>query len=165
MPNKIPTAPARTFFNDDLDRSFMHELILELQERHAGTFVMYYAVSSKTVYDELYGETIGGNVFCNPIKLFCVVDYQGQTQTTSGSMLQRLKKVDISVYKKHVEQDQHFKVKSGDLFLIGETFYEVTAISDGEPVFGNLSDMVHTKCEAIQAMSYHINAMPKVIND
>jgi hypothetical protein len=159
----ISTRPNRAFFDYDLDRAYMHSLILEHQETIAGSFVLYFAIDERsTQYDVLYDESIGPRIFMPPVKVHAMIEYKGQEQTNAGAYTERVKSIGLKVFKTHLQEVQLSDPKSGDIVQVGSEYFELTNAVSGNPMYGDMNDLVAFEWEARQARAFDVSQLPKV---
>lgn len=159
-----PTNPPPPLFLGGKERDFVKQVNDELIERVIGQTILYYPVSLKhTNFHSLYGEAIHKS-FLSPVKVNALITWEGQETTTNNYGIDRRSKLTIHFHKRRLTEDQDLEVQEGDFILYGRLFYEIVALNEPQPLFGQINHQMEIAATCIRARDgvFEAAALPEV---
>ena len=159
-----PTNPPPPMFAGGKERDFVKQVNDELIERVIGQTILYYPVSLKhTNFHSLYGEAIHKS-FLSPVKVNALISWEGQETNTTSYGIDRRSKLTIHFHRRRLTEDQDLKVQEGDFILYGRLFYEIVALNEPQPLFGQIDHQMEIAATCIRARDgvFEEAALPEV---
>ena len=132
-------------FITDKELASISKINKELIQDYIGQEVIYYAISEEhTVSHRLYQESVN-KVWFSPIRINALVEYDNPSVETTNFTLDS--KYELSVMF-HTEElsDRNVKPREGDFIEFGRVVFEITAVTQPQLVFGQVSEKIMTKC-------------------
>ena len=146
-----PSQPPPPLFLGKKERDLVKQVNDELVERVIGQQILYYPINiERTNFHSVYGESID-KVFLPPIRVFALIDWEKHETTTGMHGLDRITEVTIHFHKRRLTEDQNLFVTEGDFTLYGDTFYEITSLSEPRRLFGQIDHRLEISAKCVIA--------------
>tara|TARA_R110000824_G_scaffold117863_1_gene269907 strand:- start:2720 stop:3208 length:489 start_codon:yes stop_codon:yes gene_type:complete len=131
-----PTQPPPPMFVGKKERDLVKQVNDELIERVIGQQVVYYPISLRhTDFHPLYGEAIN-KTFLPPIRVYALIEWQGQTTTTTNFGIDRKSSIIVHFHKRRLTEDQDLFVRAGDFVYYGDEYFEIMTLNEPKRLFG-----------------------------
>jgi len=136
---KRPDQPPPPLFLGKKERDLVKQVNDELIENVIGQAVLYYSIDlERTNFHELYGEAIK-KTFLSPIRVYALVKFdQESTSYLEGMGIDAESIITVNFHKRRLTEDQDLFVREGDFILYGNTYYELTKLSEPKKLFGQV---------------------------
>mgnify|MGYP001387614475 CR=1 FL=1 len=136
---KKPDAPPPPLFLGKKERDLVKQVNDELIEKVIGQQILYYSIDLETTnFHDLYGEAIKKN-FLAPIRVYALVEFTDESTTyLEGAGIDHVSQIVVKFHKRRLEEDQNIYVREGDFVLYGDTYYEITKLSEPRKLFGQV---------------------------
>ncbi len=147
-----PASPPPRLFFGPKERDFVKQVNDGLLEKVLGQEIVYYPIDlEKSNFHALYGEAIN-KVFLNPIHVFALVEFVGETTTTTNYGIDRgPDPIKVHFHKRRLTEDQDLFVREGDFVAYGNSFYEIADLESPHELFGNNDFRVEITANCIKA--------------
>jgi hypothetical protein len=132
-------------FITNKELAFISKINKELIQDYIGQEVIYYAISEEhTVSHRLYQESVN-KVWFSPVRINALVEYDNPGVDTTNFTLDS--KYEMSVLF-HTDEliERNVKPKEGDFIEFGQVVFEITAVTQPQLIFGQVSEKIMTKC-------------------
>jgi len=136
---KRPDQPPPPLFLGKKERDLVKQVNDELIENVIGQAVLYYSIDlERTNFHELYGEAIK-KTFLSPVRVYALVKFdQESTSYLEGMGVDAESIITVNFHKRRLTEDQDLFVREGDFILYGNTYYELTKLSEPKKLFGQV---------------------------
>ena len=136
---KRPDQPPPPLFLGKKERDLVKQVNDELIENVIGQAVLYYSIDlERTNFHELYGEAIK-KTFLSPIRVYALIKFdQESTSYLEGMGIDAESIITVNFHKRRLTEDQDLFVREGDFILYGNTYYELTKLSEPKKLFGQV---------------------------
>lgn len=141
-------APPPPSFLGQKERDLVKQINDELLERVIGQQIVYYPISLEaTNFHPLYGEAIN-KVFLKPIHVYVLIDWDDNPSKTTNYGVDHTSAITIHFHKRRLTEDQDLYVRVGDFVAYGDSFYEITQLSEPTQLWGQTENKVEilAKC-------------------
>tara|TARA_R110000824_G_scaffold35502_1_gene111214 strand:+ start:269 stop:763 length:495 start_codon:yes stop_codon:yes gene_type:complete len=148
---KRPENPPPPMFFGKNERNLVKQVNDELIERVIGQTVIYYPISMEhTDFHPLYGEAIK-KTFLPPVRVYVLVDWEGQKTTTSTFGIDRLSSITVHFHKRRLTEDQDLFVREGDFILFDQSYYEIVTLTEDKQLFGQAPHELEISAQCYRA--------------
>ena len=136
---KRPDQPPPPLFLGKKARDLVKQVNDELIENVIGQAILYYAIDlERTNFHELYGEAIE-KTFLSPVRVYALINFdQESTSYLEGVGSDAESIITVNFHKRRLTEDQDLFVREGDFILYGNTYYELTKLSESKKLFGQV---------------------------
>jgi|TARA_R110000787_G_scaffold80592_2_gene175280 hypothetical protein len=136
---KRPDQPPPPLFLGKKERDLVKQVNDELIENVIGQAVLYYSIDlERTDFHELYGEAIK-KTFLSPVRVYALIKFdQESTSYLEGVGIDSESIITVNFHKRRLTEDQDLFVREGDFILYGNTYYELTKLSEPKKLFGQV---------------------------
>jgi hypothetical protein len=146
-----PGNPPPPLFLGKKERDLVKQVNDELIERVIGQPILYFPVDlSLTNFHSVYGEAIK-KTFLPPIRVYALVDWEGQTTQTSRYGVDRRSSLTIHFHKRRLTEDQNLFVREGDFVQFDKLYYEIVNLNEPKLLFGQESHKLEISAKCIRA--------------
>ena len=134
-----PSAPPPPLFLGKKERDLVKQVNDELVEKVVGQQILYYPIDmSTTQFHDMYGEAIK-KTFLPPIRVYALVKFDDEsTHYMENVGIDQISQITVQFHKRRLEEDQDVFVREGDFVLYGDTYYEITKLSEPRKLFGQV---------------------------
>ena len=134
-----PASPPPPLFLGKKERDLVKQVNDELIENVIGQAVLYYSIDlERTDFHELYGEAIK-KTFLSPVRVYALIKFdQESTSYLEGVGIDSESIITVNFHKRRLTEDQDLFVREGDFILYGNTYYELTKLSEPKKLFGQV---------------------------
>ena len=148
---KKPKAPPPPLFLGKKERDLVKQVNDELVEKIIGQQILYYAIDMDTTnFHDMYGEAIEKN-FLPPIRVYVLVDWNGNETTTTGYGLDRIYELTCHFHKRRLTEDQDVFVREGDFILYNGQYYEIITLNEPKQLFGQNENQLEISARCAKA--------------
>lgn len=149
---KRPDQPPPPLFLGKKERDLVKQVNDELIENVIGQAVLYYSIDlERTDFHELYGEAIK-KTFLSPVRVYALVKFdQESTSYLEGVGIDSESIITVNFHKRRLTEDQDLFVREGDFILYGNTYYELTKLSEPKKLFGQVDQTFEITATAKRA--------------
>lgn len=134
-----------TKFITDKEIAFINMVNKELIQNVVGEVVHYYAIlADKTRVHRLYQEAVK-KVWAAPVKANALVMYDNPSVKSTNIGSDSMYTIEVYFHLQEI-QDRNLVPREGDFIEYGSIFYEITAVTQPQVVFGQINNKVMTKC-------------------
>jgi hypothetical protein len=128
--------------------AFIDSIVRELHQHVVDEEIYYYAIMlDRTKVDDLYNEAIK-KVWAAPVRVTARVMYDNPT-TKSGLFGPDSEYASEVYFHSDELLQRNLKPREGDFIEYGEVYYEITAVTKPQLVFGQINNKLMTKCKLI----------------
>lgn len=153
-----PENPPPQLFLGKKEKNLVKQINDEVIERVIGQLVVYYPISREdTYYHPVYGEAIQKS-FLAPIKVHCLVDWEGTATTSAVFGIDRRTSITVHFHKRRLAEDVDLYVREGDFVLYGDTFYEIVTTAEPKVIFGQVDSKMEVVAKCVKARESVFNA-------
>lgn len=137
-------------FVTDREIAFINSINKELIQKVSGQEINYYAISlehsrAHRLYDEATKK-----VWAPPVKINGRVHWDNSGTASTGQGTDSKYVCDVFFHTLEL-QDRNVAPKEGDFIEFGQVFFEITAVTQPQLVFGQVNNKIMTKCTCIPA--------------
>ena len=145
----------------DLDTfdKFNKELVGDAKEGKDGIIfqqVDVYKISASDTKTNIYGETVGGKVFRDGVRLNAIVDAADQTTNTDEFGPDRVQTVTFSFLRQSL-RDIDFVVDVGDIVNWNDGYWEISSINENQLIGGQTEYNHSIVCTTYLIRLSHLN--------
>ena len=146
-----PTTPPPPLFLGEKERDLVKQVNDELIERVIGQVIAYYPIDIEhTNFHPLYNEAVTKS-FLPPIRIYALVEYQGQETTTDKYGIDKMTKITVHFHKRRLTEDQDLFVREGDFISYGAAYYEIVTLKEPKELFGQADRQMEIVAECIRS--------------
>ena len=146
-----PASPPPPLFLGKKERDLVKQFNDELIERVIGQVIAYYPIDLEhTNFHPLYNEAVTKS-FLPPIRIYALVEYQGQETTTDKYGIDKMTKITVHFHKRRLTEDQDLFVREGDFISYGAAYYEIVALKEPKELFGQADRQMEIVAECIRS--------------
>jgi len=146
-----PTTPPPPLFLGEKERDLVKQVNDELIERVIGQVIAYYPIDIEhTNFHPLYNEAVTKS-FLPPIRIYALVEYQGQETTTDKYGIDKMTKITVHFHKRRITEDQDLFVREGDFISYGAAYYEIVTLKEPKELFGQADRQMEIVAECIRS--------------
>jgi len=146
-----PTTPPPPLFLGEKERDLVKQFNDELIERVIGQVIAYYPIDIEhTNFHPLYNEAVTKS-FLPPIRIYALVEYQGQETTTDKYGIDKMTKITVHFHKRRLTEDQDLFVREGDFISYGAAYYEIVTLKEPKELFGQADRQMEIVAECIRS--------------
>jgi hypothetical protein len=146
-----PTTPPPPLFLGEKERDLVKQFNDELIERVIGQVIAYYPIDIEhTNFHPLYNEAVTKS-FLPPIRVYALVEYQGQETTTDKYGIDKMTKITVHFHKRRLTEDQDLFVREGDFISYGAAYYEIVTLKEPKELFGQADRQMEIVAECIRS--------------
>ena len=148
---KQPEAPPPPLFTGKKEKDLVKQVTDEIVERVVKSEVVYYPISVKhSNFHDLYGEAIDKS-FLPPVRISAYVEREQEQTSLNNYGLDKKSSIVIHFHKRRITEDQNLFVREGDFVLYGEHHYEIVALGQPRPLFGQIETQIEIVATCIRA--------------
>ena len=137
-------------FVTELELNFINQVTKELIQKVVGQEVNYYAISiPESKVNKLYQEAVK-KVWSPPVTANALVQYDNSGVASTNFGVDAKFSCDVFFHALEL-QERNLVPKEGDFIEFGQVFFEITAVTQPQIVFGQVNNKVMTKCTCIPA--------------
>jgi len=146
-----PATPPPPLFLGEKERDLVKQVNDELIERVIGQVIAYYPIDIEhTNFHPLYNEAVTKS-FLPPIRIYALVEYQGQETTTDKYGIDKMTKITVHFHKRRLTEDQDLFVREGDFISYGAAYYEIVTLKEPKELFGQADRQMEIVAECIRS--------------
>ena len=146
-----PATPPPPLFLGEKERDLVKQFNDELIERVIGQVIAYYPIDIEhTNFHPLYNEAVTKS-FLPPIRIYALVEYQGQETTTDKYGIDKMTKITVHFHKRRLTEDQDLFVREGDFISYGAAYYEIVTLKEPKELFGQADRQMEIVAECIRS--------------
>jgi hypothetical protein len=135
----------------DITKEFIKDVV--------GQKIYYHRVMSEvTSIHDVYEEAIEKH-FDTPIEIEALVNWEPKTVTTNKFGVEELSNIEAYIHKRDLV-DKDIEVRMGDYFSYGDTFFEITTITQLREIYGEIEYNTGVKLTGKQARKGLIDKDP-----
>lgn len=150
--------PPPPLFTGTPEKNLVKQVNDELIERVIGQIISYYAVDlDRSNFHPLYGECID-KTFLPPIRVYCLVDWEGNTTTTTDGAIDKRASITVHFHKRRLTEDQDLYVREGDFVAYGDSFYEIVTLNEPTEIFGRTESKMEISAKCVKSRDGTFNA-------
>ena len=162
---KQPEAPPPPLFTGQKEKDLVKQVTDELTERVIKSEVVYYPISLKhSNYHSLYGEAVNKS-FLPPVQISAYVEREQEQTTANNFGIDKKSSITIHFHKRRITEDKNLFVREGDFVLYGTHFYEIAALGQPRPLFGQVDSQIEIVATCIRARDGVFPEQKKVQSD
>lgn len=129
----------------------------ELIQNFIGQEVIYYSISrEETSVRNIYNESIEKR-YLDPVRLNCLVSYDNPTVKNTDIGLDSEYNVEVFALNDELIE-RNLVPKEGDFLEYGQTFYEVTAVTQPQLVYGHIDNKLMKKLSCVASRENQFSA-------
>jgi hypothetical protein len=154
--NNLPAPPSPLFVGKK-ERDLIKQVNTELEERVLGQQILYYPLDVETSnYHSLYGEAIEKN-YLPPIHIYCLVEPVNYETLTNQYGVDRKQYVTVHFHSRRLQEDQDLFLQEGDIFLYGDSYFEITEIQESQLIYGQIDNKMELQVKAYKVRDGFFN--------
>lgn len=128
--------------------AFIDKINQELIQWVTGQEILYYAIMrDETQIDELYNEAIQ-KTWSAPVRVNARVLYGNESTISSNLGQDSQYTLEVYFHTKEL-RDRNVLPREGDVLEFGQIFFEISSVTQPQPVFGQIQDKLMTKCNCV----------------
>ena len=156
---KKPEAPPPPMFLGEKERNLVKQVNDEIIERVVGQQVLYIPIDvNHTNFHPVYGEAVEKS-FLPPIRVYALVEFKGlETSHLNNVGIDKTASITVKFHKRRLTEDQELFVRDGDFVKYGDTYYEITKLSETKQLFGQIDHKFEIVAECLRARDGLFNA-------
>ena len=89
--------------------------------------------------------------FLPPVRVYALVEWEGQTTETSRFGVDRRSSLTIHFHKKRLTEDQDLYVREGDFIQFDKLYYEIVNLNEPRLLFGQENHKLEISAKCIRA--------------
>ena len=127
---------------------FIDRINKELIQDTVEQYIIYYAIDSTTsqVHD-VYDEAIRKEYY-QPVRIAARVEFQPLATEAKGGHLDKGFQLTARVHHDEA-RDRNIKFRDGDFLEYGQTVYEITSVSIGQPTYGQIQNKLEIELTCV----------------